>query len=339
MISDTMSVLGLQQEIQRSDESRYDHRLHGVLLVAQGMTCPEVARLLGDAPRSVEYWVHRFEQQGLGGLAEGERSGRPSRLSEKQSKEINRVLRERPSDAGMRVNLWDGKTLSAWIEKTYGIQLGVRQCQRLFRQFEFRLRKPRPVLARADPARQKAQKKLRKLMRDDAVDLWALHFQQQGSRCRMWVPPETRDPIVYHHPTRKSVGYFAAVRLRDGEFLFRRETGRFNGESFWEFLKLFREASTVSGRRVLAISDNAQYHRSTLHLSWRDQQAPQFRLDFLPPYSPELNPIERVWKLTRRLCLHNRYFGFLDGVVSAVEDQFAEWTKSNDILRRLCAIT
>ena len=59
-------------------------------------------------------------------------------------------------------------------------------------------------------------------MVDDTVDLWALdevHFQQQGSRCRMGVPPETKDPIVYHHPTRKSVGYFAAVRLRDGKFL------------------------------------------------------------------------------------------------------------------------
>ena len=81
-------------------------------------------------------------------------------------------------------------------------------------------------------------------MGNDAVDLWALdevHFQQQGSRCRMWIPPETRDPIVYHHPTRKSVGYFAAVRLRDGKFVFRRETGRFNGETFWEFLKNFRE--------------------------------------------------------------------------------------------------
>jgi hypothetical protein len=64
----------------------------------------------------------------------------------------------------------------------------------------------------------------------------------------MWVPPETEDPIVYHHPTRKSVGYFAAVRLRDGQFLFRRETGRFNGETFWKFLKVFREASVVSGR-------------------------------------------------------------------------------------------
>ena len=179
-------------------------------------------------------------------------------------------------------------------------------------------------------------------MRDHHVDLWALdevHFQQQGSRCRMWVPPETRDPVVYHHPTRKSVGYFAAVRLRDGQFLFRRETGRFNGESFWEFLKVFQQASRVAHRRVLAISDNAQYHRSKLHLPWRELQAPQFGLDFLPPYSPELNPIERVWKLTRRLCLHNRYFGFLDGVAEAVEGRFADWTKPNETLRRLCALT
>ena len=158
-ISDPTSVLGLQQEIQRSEESRYDHRLHGVLLVAQGLTCPEVARLLGDAPRSVEYWVHRYRQRGLAGLTEGERSGRPGRLSPKQVKEINRVLRARPSDAGMGVNLWDGKTLSAWIGKAYGMELGVRQCQRLFRQLEFRLRKPRPVLAKGDPARQKAHKK------------------------------------------------------------------------------------------------------------------------------------------------------------------------------------
>jgi transposase len=158
-IADAASVLGLQQEIQRSEESRYDHRLHGVLLVAQGLTCPEVARLLGDAPRSVEYWVHHYEREGLSGLTEGERPGRPGRLNEKQIQEINRVLRATPSGAGMRVNLWDGKTLSAWIGKTYGIQLGVRQCQRLFRQLDFRLRKPRPLLARADPARQKVYKK------------------------------------------------------------------------------------------------------------------------------------------------------------------------------------
>ena len=62
--------------------------------------------------------------------------------------------------------------------------------------------------------------------------------------------------------------------------------------------------------------------RSRLHLHWREQQASAFALDFLPPFSPELNPIEPVWKLTRRLCLRNRYFGFLETVVEAVENQF-----------------
>ena len=84
-----MIVLGLQDEIRRSEESRYDHRLHGVLLVAQGMTCPEAARVLGDAARTVEYWVHTFEEMGLAGLLEGERSGRPRRLSDKQIEEVN----------------------------------------------------------------------------------------------------------------------------------------------------------------------------------------------------------------------------------------------------------
>jgi hypothetical protein len=54
-------------------------------------------------------------------------------------------------------------------------------------------------------------------MQDDSVDLWAtdeVHFQQHGSRCRMWIPPEIKDPVLLHAPTRKIVGYFGAVRLR-----------------------------------------------------------------------------------------------------------------------------
>lgn len=54
-------VLGLQDEIRRSEKSRYDRRLHGALQVAQGMTCPVVARLLADTPRLIEYWVRELE--------------------------------------------------------------------------------------------------------------------------------------------------------------------------------------------------------------------------------------------------------------------------------------
>jgi len=152
-------ILGLQDEIRRTEESRYNHRLHGVLLVVHGMTCPEVAALLGDAPRTVEYWIRGFEEKGLAALREGERSGRPRRLSEKHLRGINTSLRRLPRELGLSGNLWNGKTLAAWIEREYRIDLGVRQCQRLFRQLGFRLRKPRPAIAQADPERQKAHKK------------------------------------------------------------------------------------------------------------------------------------------------------------------------------------
>jgi hypothetical protein len=68
-------------------------------------------------------------------------------------------------------------------------------------------------------------------MADPKIDLWStdeVHFQQYGSRCLMWVPPEEKDPVLLHHPTRKSVGYFGAVRLRDGKLVFQREEERFN---------------------------------------------------------------------------------------------------------------
>jgi len=70
-------ILGLQDEIRRSEESRYDHRLHGLLLVAHGLSCREVAQLLGDSPRTVQYWVTRFDKEGLAAMVEGERPGRP----------------------------------------------------------------------------------------------------------------------------------------------------------------------------------------------------------------------------------------------------------------------
>lgn len=179
-------------------------------------------------------------------------------------------------------------------------------------------------------------------MRDPTVDLWAedeVHFQQHGSRCRMWIPPEIKDPVLFHEPTRKSVGYFGAVRLRDGKFVRRREEEMFNAETFWAFLKQLKKVSARSGRRAVVILDNARYHHAKLHKEWREVNCGKFALSFLPAYSPELNPIERVWKLTRRKRLHNRHFAKLKNLIQEVEAQFDEWSAPNQTLRKLCAIT
>ncbi len=152
-------TIAVQQEILRSEESRYDHRLHGILLISHGLSCYDVADVLGQDPRTIERWVQRFEKRGFAGLHEGDREGRPRRLSDEQWEAVNRDLRRSPREFAHTQSLWDGRLLSHHLRKFHHVDLGVRQCQRLFRQMGFRLRKPRPLIAHADPAAQAAFKK------------------------------------------------------------------------------------------------------------------------------------------------------------------------------------
>jgi transposase len=175
------------------------------------------------------------------------------------------------------------------------------------------------------------------MLNDEHLDLWSLdecHFQQHGTRCRMWVPPETKDPIVLHAPTRKSLALFGAVNFRTGQ-LVTMFCPVFDAQTFEVFVRLLlrhrrRRLSTV------LVLDNATYHHAAEPALLASTRYPSFRLDFLPPYSPELNPIERVWKLLRRLATHNEYFATLDALVAAVERQIHQFEKPNQTLRNLC---
>ena len=151
--------IAIQQEIVRSEESRYDHRLHGLLLITAGQSCRQVAELFGENGTTVQRWVQRFEEGGLESLREGERSGRPRMLDAAQWRKLQCDLRKSPRDFGLAATLWDGPVLSEHLRQRYAVDLGVRQCQRIFRQMGFRLRKPRPQVAQADPLKIAAVKK------------------------------------------------------------------------------------------------------------------------------------------------------------------------------------
>ena len=152
-------TLAIQDEISRSAEARYDHRLHGVLMVCKGLSCYEVADILGHSPRAIEYWVKRFEAKGFVGLQEKPRSGRPPRIGMEIMEQLGKDLRQTPRVFGYTQNFWDGILLSHHLASVYDVKLGARQCQRLFHKLDFRLRKPRGVIAKADPSAQEAFKK------------------------------------------------------------------------------------------------------------------------------------------------------------------------------------
>jgi transposase len=159
----TIMQVAIQQEILRSEDSRYDHRLHGVLLVSKGMSCYQAGEFLGHDATTVQRWVHDFNANGFSGLYDKERPGRPTSLNVRQWEKLGKDLRKHPKTFGYVQNLWDGKLLAHHLKSQYNIEVGVRQCQRIFHKFGFRRRKPRPVIAQADPLAQKAFKKTSKI--------------------------------------------------------------------------------------------------------------------------------------------------------------------------------
>ena len=100
----------------------------------------------------------------------------------------------------------------------------------------------------------------------------------------MWVPPEIRDPIQLHAPTRKSMACFGAVSLLSGEFV-RMLVPKFNAVSFEAFLKkLLRHRSR--DRRMVVVLDNAAYHHAAALRALLRKYRRVLELLLLPPYSP-----------------------------------------------------
>lgn len=152
----------------------------------------------------------------------------------------------------------------------------------------------------------------------------------------MWVPPEDKDPILLLAPTRKSISLFGAVNVTDGRLVTLFEK-KFNALTFQDFLiHLLRHRR--KGKRMVILLDNAKYHHAVLLRPFLRHNRHKVLLKFLPAYSPGLNPIERVWKLTRKLCTHDTYFEKLEYLMEAVTKQQELWKSPNEILRRLCCI-
>lgn len=152
-------VAAIQDEISRTPQGRYFHRLHVVLHVLKGYSSYEAAHFYGHSPRTVQYWLHRLLSKGLAGLGDGDRPGRPSQLSQLEGERLRNEIQRSPGELGYDQNLWDGPLLSYHLKKHYKITLGIRQCQRLFHQLGFTLQRPRRKAYEANPLQQEDFKK------------------------------------------------------------------------------------------------------------------------------------------------------------------------------------
>lgn len=121
----------IRAQLRVSPQVRRLHRLHAVLLVAGGLSCRKAARLLGDSPRSVEYWAQRYMSDKDNGLNEKKHTGRRPRLTAAQLAQLRVVLAGAAADAPPPPGGWDGKSARAYIARRWGVRLGLRRVQSL----------------------------------------------------------------------------------------------------------------------------------------------------------------------------------------------------------------
>ena len=146
----------------KNEEAKFIHRLHGLLLKIEEpeATCDRIASLFGQSPRSVSNWIKKVNEAGtIEVLRENKRPGRNKKLTAVELGEIKEILVKEPELSGISANIWDGKSLSHYIETKYSVKLGVRQCQRLFHELGFSLKRARPTVCKSDTAKKELSKK------------------------------------------------------------------------------------------------------------------------------------------------------------------------------------
>jgi transposase len=97
-------------------------------------------------------------------------------------------------------------------------------------------------------------------------------------------------------------------------------------------LKIYKKNS-----KIIVVLDNVRYHHAKLLKKWLEKKS-KLELVYLPPYSPELNPIERAWWYMRKKITHNRYLANMDERKAAFWKMFSHFQKPNNELKNVCAI-
>lgn len=108
-------------------------RIAAILLLLQGWKSTEVAELFGLTRWSVVKWIQKINAQGMSGVEETKRPGRPCRLNKDIQQALERVLQKTPRSLGLKRNRWDGVVVVEYLERVHGVRLKMRQAQRWIR--------------------------------------------------------------------------------------------------------------------------------------------------------------------------------------------------------------
>jgi transposase len=140
-----------------------------LVLLLDGYRPTFLARLFGVSRMSLTRWVHRLNRQGLAGVVEKPRPGRPTQLTARLRRQVLADLEKSPEQHGLPRAAWDGPTLAVHLRRRFGVHLKVRQAQNWLHRLGYRLTRPGYVYLQAKKAEaEKFHRQLKKTAPSEA---------------------------------------------------------------------------------------------------------------------------------------------------------------------------
>ncbi len=142
------------REAASDGADRVSKRIHAVLLNSEEYTSGKISEILNISRSKVSEWLKIYDEQGLEGLKEGERSGRPSRLSDAQKIILCDIIDSGPISFGYSSGIWTSKRIAQAIYEEFGVEYHDGHVRKLLYDFGFSVQSPKRILALADKEKQ-----------------------------------------------------------------------------------------------------------------------------------------------------------------------------------------
>jgi transposase len=267
-------------------------RFFAIILLGKGFDHDAVAEGFSITRRTLYNWIRRFNERGIDGLLEGPRPGRPRKIKEGKRKQY-RELVEHPEKAGYAH--WTGKKFHGYLRDKLQEEWSYRTTVRFFHEEGFRLKVPQPWPDRQDEEKRKAFVEwLCKADDDPNIELWfcdEMGVEGDPRPRRRWIQRGEKGRVT-KNGDHVRMNVMGMVCPRTGEF-FGCQFSHSDRDCFQAYLDEANQTFGFNSHRHLLIMDNASWHKCK-SIEWG-----RFEPVYLPAYSPDLNPIERLWLILK----------------------------------------
>lgn len=276
------------------------NRMQAIKMSGAGFTVKEIADFFEVSTRAVYGWLATYVEFGQNGLLAKEGAGRPPKLNEEQMRWIAWTVRDStPNQLRFDFGLWTLRLIGQLIERQFGMTLSLPTLGKIMARLGFTAQRPLHRAYEQDATLVQAWVKtelpaLRKRAKDKgAVIMFADEASMRADyhAGTTWAP-QGRTPIVKASGQRPSVNMMSAIGL-DGQLHFMLVDGRSNAEVFKGFLQ---QLLIGAEKPIILVVDGHPIHKAKLVNEFVASTEGRLALCYLPPYSPQLNPDEQVWK-------------------------------------------